>query len=333
MKMEKAEKYLKASIIVLALFSALLIAFTLGTGALSRLSQAVPLFLASSALLFLFSVLVWLFAWSLLVGKRSKKPLSGIMGWGYASVFGSLTPIQLGSDALRSIFLKDYFGIPMRESFSASMIVKGLKFSVLAIASTLLCLWALSASAIEPALLLPLFSGLAVILLAAALFLLPLNKNIGYRISALFGKVSRRLSLLKPLEGYFKEYSHYLEEISKGQLAVVFLLCAFSWLLEFLALLFVFRSLSIAIPLASLAVLFVLVAVLERAPFLPRGILLVEAVGFAFLSFPIVSSARLSVPEIASVLVVFDVARLIVPALSSMLFYFLYKKISRKAGS
>lgn len=327
--MENAKKYLKISIVLLVLFSALLIALISLTGAFDRLIEAEPFFLVLSAFSFFLSIIVWLFAWALLVRKRNKKPFLGILGLGFASVFGSLTPIQLGSDALRSIFLKDEFGIPFSESFSASMIVKGLKFSVLAIASILLVSVAFLTQSIDSVLFFPLISGVFVVLLAAMLFLLPLKRSIGYGISNLFEVLSKKIFFLKPLTGYFRKYSDFLSEFSGEMLLLIFLLAAFSWLLEFLALFFVFSSLAIKMPIVSLAVLFVLLAVLERTPITPRGILLVELVGFAFLSFPMVSNSELSVAEVGSVLVIFDVARLIVPTLISIVFYLFYKKVKQ----
>ena len=328
--MENIGKYTKASVVVLALFSAVLGLLLLGTGAFSQLGSANLFYFALSALFFIASILVWLFTWALLVTKRTKKPLKGVMALGVCSVFGSLTPIQLGSDALRSIFLKEEYSISISESLSASMIVKGLKFSALAVVSAFIVSGAFLSNAVEPALLLPLLSGLLVVFLASALFLLPLNRRIGHFIAGFFGALSGRVPLAGGLAGFFREYSVYLRELSAGTLLVVFALCGLSWILEFLSLFSAFYSLGIAMPVISLAVLFVLVAVLERTPVLPRGILLVEAAGFAFLSFPLISNASLSVQEIAAVLVLFDLSRLIIPTIASMAFYSVYRKINRK---
>jgi len=322
--MESAQKYVKTSILILVIVSAVLAVLSGATGAVESITQADPFLLALGILFFLISVKIWLFSWAYLVSNHSKKPLLPVYLLGLCSVFGSLTPIQLGSDALRSLFLKEHMGIGLTESFSASMIVKGLKFSVLAISAFAVILLAASMHAIEPVLLIPLLSGLLVVFLAAALFLLPLRKGIGFRISRIFGGMSKRIHFLKPLEIYFVKYSDYLGQFSTAMILAVFLASALSWIFEFLSLQFIFLSIGIEIPLISLLVLFVLLAVLERAPILPRGILLVEAVGFAFLSFPFVSSAKLSTAEIASVLVLYDIARLIVPVVLSLAFYFVY---------
>ncbi len=326
--MKSVEHYLKTSLVVLAVLSLALAVFVVTTGAMNSIKSANAFFLVLSVLFFLFSILVWLFSWSLLVVKRSQTSFSSVLCWGFASVFGSLTPIQLGSDALRSIFLHERLGISLSKSFSASMIVKGLKFSVLAVASTMLLLWAIFIGWADSILFLPLVSGLLVVVLASLLFLLPLKKSVGYAISRFFAGLSERARFLKPLEAYFVKYSDYLAGVKARMILVLFSLAALSWAFEFFSLFFAFLSLDISIPLLSLLALFVLIAVLERAPFLPRGILLVETVGFAFLSFPAVSSASLSVPEIVSVLVLFDLSRLVIPALLSIVFYAFYSGVT-----
>jgi len=325
--MNGVEHYIKTSLVILAVLSLALAVFAVLTGAMSSLKRASAFFLTLSVLFFLLSVLVWLFSWSLLLVKHSKeRSFAGVFCWGFASVFGSLTPIQLGSDALRSIFLREHLGIGFSESFSASMIVKGLKFSVLALASTFIISWALIEGWADAMLFVPLFSGLLVVVLAALLFLLPLKKSIGYKISRFFARLSARVLFLKPLEGYFVKYSDYLSRVRSGMLVVVFAMAALSWFFEFFSLFFAFLSLGIKMPFLSILVLFVLIAVLERTPLLPRGVLLVETVGFAFLSFPLITSASLSVPQIASVLVLFDLSRLVMPAVLSAVFYAFYSK-------
>ncbi len=328
--MKGVEHYIKTPLVLLAVLSLALAVFAVLTGAMHSLKKANAFFLTLSVLFFLFSVLVWLFSWSLLLVKHSKKrSFASVFCWGFASVFGSLTPIQLGSDALRSVFLREHLGISFSESFSASMIVKGLKFSVLALASTLIISWALIGGWADAVLFLPLLSGLLVVVLAALFFLLPLKKSVGYKISRFFERLSRKVHFLKPLGEYFVKYSDYLSHVRSGMLVVVFAMAAFSWFFEFFSLFFAFLSLGIKMPVLSLLALFVLLAVLERTPFLPRGILLVETVGFAFLSFPLITSASLSVPQIASVLVLFDLSRLVMPAVLSAAFYAFYSQRKR----
>jgi len=328
--MLKTKKFFRIALVLLILVASLLAALTILTGAGSVLMLANPVLFGFSLVLFILSILVWLFSWSLLVAARNKKPIKSIFRIGFSAVFGSLTPVQLGSDLLRSMFLKEEFGISMSESFSASMMVKGLKFSFLSIASTIVIIIAFSTNSVNEALFLPLLSGFFVVVLASLLFLLPLNKKIGYSISRLFGAMSKKIKLAKPLERYFVKYSDFLQEFSGVVLISTFFLAALSWVLEFFSLYFVFSALGISIPLISLLVFFILIAVLERTPVIPRGILLVELVGFAFLSFPMVSQAELSIAQIGSVLVLFDVTRIIFPVLSSLAFYVAFKAIQAR---
>ncbi|MFH1234180.1 MAG: flippase-like domain-containing protein [Candidatus Diapherotrites archaeon] len=330
--MENPKKFLSIAILALALVSLAVLIFGFFTGAFGLIAKSNLLFFSLSIACFLLSVAAWLLGWSLLVMKRGRKPFGKVFSAGFASVFGALTPIQLGSDVLRGAFLKEEFNVRFSEGFSASMIVKGLKFSVLSFASLLLLSAVFFSSAIDPILAIPLFSGLFVVLLASLLFLLPLDKKIGRRISRLFGALSKKIRFLKPLEKYFLDYSDFLGEFSGGALLATMLFAALSWCLEFASLFFAFASLSIPVSPLPLAVLFVLLALLERAPLLPRGILLVESAGFLFLSVPIISASRLSVAEISSVLILYDASRLIFPTLASLLFYFLWKK-SRKSAA
>ncbi|MCX6802090.1 MAG: flippase-like domain-containing protein [Candidatus Diapherotrites archaeon] len=328
--MENAKKFISIAILVLALVSLAVLALGFFTGAFGLIMASNLAFFFLSLACFLFSIIAWLSGWCLLVMKRGRRQFGKVFGAGFASVFGALTPIQLGSDVLRGLFLKEEFNANFSEGFSASMIVKGLKFSILSFVSVLLLSFALFSAAIDASLALPLFSGLFVVLLASLLFLLPLDKKTGHRISRLFGSLSKTIHFLKPLEKYFLDYSEFLGEFSGRALLATMLFAAVSWAFEFASLFFAFAALSIGVSPLPLAVLFVLLALLERAPFLPRGILLVESAGFAFLSFPIISASRLSVAEISSVLIIYDASRLIFPTVASLLFYFLWKK-SRKS--
>ncbi|MEM0359945.1 MAG: lysylphosphatidylglycerol synthase transmembrane domain-containing protein [Candidatus Diapherotrites archaeon] len=327
-KTEKAERLLRIAAIVLALVSLAVLLFGFFTGAFFLIYQANFLFLLLSIACFLFSIAAWLFAWAFLVVKRKRMPFKRVFLAGCASVFGSLTPVQLGSDVLRGLFLKEEFNAPFSEGFSASLIVKGLKFSALSLAS-LAFLFVVFFGQGFGSFAIPLFSGLFVVLLATLLFLLPLKKSMGCRISRFFGLLSRKIPQLKPLEKYFLDYSDFLAQFSGKALLATMLLAAISWILEFASLFFAFASLSIEINLLSLSALFILLALLERAPFLPHGILLVESAGFAFLSMPLAGQPSLSLPEIGSVLILYDISRLIFPSVASLCFYF-WREKSRK---
>jgi len=328
-------QFLRA-LLSLVLVAALLFLVAWLTEAHSELGKVDFFLLASAATFFLLSVFVWIVSWAFLIRKRHGIPYPKMLAIGFSSVYGSITPVQIGAEALRSIRLKRLFGVSLTESVSSAMAVKGLKFASLSLSASVLIALFLLGREIDAILLVPLLSGFFVVLIAAFLFLLPINKRFGEKISSFFLSF-RAIPGFSLLGKYFSSYSDYLAEISKNAFLWIFFLSFSSWVLEFLAFYFVFLSLNLFLPLASLAVLFVLLAVVERTPFLPRGILLFEIAGFAFLSMSHLVQTELSVGEIGSVIVLLDFVRLVVPVFLSVLFYAVFKargiKNSRKSSS
>ena len=238
---------------------------------------------------------------------------------GFSCVYGALTPIQVGAEALRSIKAKELFHVSYSESISAAMVVKGMKFFLLAILASVVLVTILLETELSIILFLGLLSGFVVIVLAAALFLLPLNKKVGLGISIFFANLGKIIKPFGVLEKYFCKYSTYLEYIPKRKFLFVLILAGLSFVFEFIALYFTFFSLGVFIALFPLAVLFVIISILERTPVLPRGVGLVEAAGFIFLSLPEFSMIELSTAEVAAILVLFDVVRLLVPTIISLI--------------
>ena len=95
-------------------------------------------YFALGVVVYLLSIIVWLFSWAYLIKKDASLSYWQVMVVGMAAVFGSLTPVQFGSEALRSLKLKQYFGMPFAKSVSASFIVKGAKFLILALFASLI---------------------------------------------------------------------------------------------------------------------------------------------------------------------------------------------------
>ncbi len=318
-------KQVKQGISFLVAVFAVLLVMTIATDAHNAIVTANPLFLSFSVVFFSLSITVWILSWALLIKKPglslSKK---FIVGW--SSVYGALTPIQIGAEALRSLHLKDLFKVPFTESVSASMLIKGIKFLVLTILAAIL-LYALLISANHDILsLVGLGSGFIVMVVAVLLFLLPLNQSFGFAISRLFEQLSRKFSFLKPFEEYFKKYSGFLQATSKKMFLFTFVLAIASLFLELVSLQFAFFSMNVVIPFANVVILFVLVSVLERTPVLPRGIGLVELASFTYLSLQASASFPLTSGEIASVIIIFDIARLVFPTLLSILVYLFFLK-------
>jgi len=303
-------------------------------GASTTLQSTNPLIFAIAASFFILSILLWLFSWAYLLKKRVNLSYSSLLLTGFCSVFGSLTPVQLGSDALRGFLLKDRFGVSFTKVISASLIVKGIKFLLLALTSSLIFGFFLFEGTLNSTLFYSLLSGFLMVIFATLLFLLPLKKSFGRKIARFFGNFSKvkYLGFCSKVEEFFISYSAYLHRISVSSFAIAFFFAFLSWIAEFLALYFVFDSLSLTIPFSVLLSLFVLVAVLERTPFLPRGIGLIEIIGIVFLSIPVFENFSLSFGEIASIMVLFNIVRLVIPTLLSLIVFLLSStaKIERK---
>lgn len=311
------QKHLKTAFIVLFFVFALLAVLGGLTNATEVLNSVNIELLAIACTFFIFSIIVWLIPWAHLIKKRNQVGFRDSLIIGFSAVYASLTPIQLGADMLRAISLKGRFNVPYSESVSASMVVKGLKFLLISLLSGTVIFMFISSAEYSPIVLLGLLSGFAVILLATALFLLPLKKSFGLRIARIFRRFSGKLPLAKRLCKFFESYSEYMPGLGWKSFLLALLFSGLSLGFEFLALLFSFKALSIAIPIYSVAVLFILVSILERTPFLPRGIGLVEGIGFAFLSMPIAILPP-SIQQIGALLILFNVVRLVVPAVLSI---------------
>lgn len=310
------QKQLRNALIFLVVVFALLAIGARLTDAMQVLKTTNPALLVLACSFFILSIIVWLISWAFLIKKRRPLGFKTCLFVGFSAVYGSLTPVQVGADMLRSLWLKQSFGVPYSESISASMVVKGIKFLLIALfSSSLIFLFLVSAK--DPLLLMGLFSGFFVVMLAALLFLLPLKKEFGIAISNLFGKIAGFIPPAAKLQSFFKSYSDYLSGLGWKSILTVAVLSACSLLLEFLALFYSFKAIALSIPLASIAILFVLIAILERTPFLPRGIGLVEGMGFAYLSMPFVA-AEISLAQIGALLIVFDFVRLVLPAVASL---------------
>lgn len=316
-------KYLKQAIFFIIAVFALFCIVGGATNAGAVLPQISPVFFIVGAVFFIASVFIWLISWGYLIKKRYPIPYPELLKIGFAALYGALTPIQLGAEALRSVRLKDRFGVSYTDSISASMVCKGMKFLIITITALLALFAFIFVVKLEGILLLSFFSGLVVVVLAVLLFLLPLHGFFGEKIASFFFLIGKKFKLSNKLAEFFKNYSSYIRKLTKKSIAIVFVLCLVSFLFEFLALQFSFFSLGISLNLAPLFVLMVLVSVLERTPFLPRGIGVVELVGYYFLAMPqLLVGEVLSTPQIGAVLIVYDVIRLIIPTIVSFFFNF-----------
>lgn len=327
--------YLRRALIVLIISFALFSIIGTITDAFAELSNLSPFLFVFGAFLFIASILVWVLAWSLLIKKRSNVSVKKTLLIGFSSVYGAITPMQLGAEALRSIQAKHYLKVPYSDSVSSSMFAKGLKFLVLLVIAFIVLTSFFSSIRFDALQLFGFLSGLFVVSLASFLFLLPLNKSFGLSISSFFNKLSKNFSFLLPVSKFFEGYSSFLENTTISSLFLTLFLVSFSLLLEIFSLQFAFYSLSISIGLKSLAIFFIVSSILERTPFLPRGIGIVEIVGASLLSIPEFVRYGISFQEIGAVLIVFGLFRLVIPTISSLAVLFasssyLNKSVNRK---
>lgn len=325
------EELIQKSIVSLVLVLAVIgiIAFyTNAAKSLVKLGFSDLIFFAVACFFFLFGVLLWVISWAFLVRKFTPISYKNLFLIGFSSLYGALTPVQLGTDALRSISLKKHFKLSYSKSIAASMTAKGTKFLVIAIVFILVILMFLSNKQIDSVIFFSLVSGFIVILLASALFLLPLNRRISLKLSQFFKRIGKIIPLFEKMGKFFFDYSRYMKKFSLKAIIFVFVLGFLSWIFEFLALQFTFFAVlpqEKDLGLIPILVLFVLISVLERTPFLPRGIGVVEFIGFTYLNMVSRFVTKLQVSQIGAVLILYDVVRLIVPTILSLIIAFAFK--------
>ncbi|MCX8158229.1 MAG: flippase-like domain-containing protein [Candidatus Diapherotrites archaeon] len=327
------ESNITKTLLFLLVFGAVLFIITHISEAIDIIYTTNIFFLIVASFFFIVSVIVWLFGWACLIKNTCNVKLVDSLSIGVASFYGSLTPVQIGAEALRSINLKRLYKIDYKTSISASMVAKGIKFFIIALFAIFLFFYYLTTTKPDISLIFYYLSGLFVILLACLLFLLPFNRAIGLSIAQLFNSLSqiRFLGFSKKLGNFFEEYTEYLNQTNIGLILIVFFFCLLSWTFEFLALYFCFLSLNLQIGLSQVLLLATLFAVLERNPLLPRGIGLVEISGYYILAMPSLIGSSFKIKEIVALIVVYDFVRLFLPtALSLFVSYPILKSLNNQ---
>ena len=290
---------------------AFLFLFSFFTNSFEKLLNANFYFLFFAVLSYLISIIVWIFAWSLLIKSKYKLSFRKLFNIGFSSIVGSFTPVQLGVEALRVLQLKKS-GVSIKDSIGASMLVKGSKFLII-----LLLAIFFSQPLLNSNYFFWILAGLFVIFLATLLFLLPLIPFLGYKISKLFLSLSKikYLNFLKKLSEYFLFYTDYLKNSANSLILIIFFLSTISWIFELLSLVFSFYSVGLLLKINILIYAAALISILERIPFLPRGIGLLEIICFYFFR-----TLNLKASIIGAALVIFTFSRLIFPVLLSLIF-------------
>lgn len=313
------KSFIRKSIFSLIFFVAVISVVLFWTNAHIELLKIDWLLFFVACFFFLFSVFVWLISWAFLIRKKATVSYSNLFIVGFSSLYGALTPVQLGAEALRSMKLKSFFKVSYDESISSSMVVKGTKFTILAIFFVFILIFFISKAELNSTTFFALLSGFFVITIAILFFILPLNTKCGLIISSFFRFLSKDISLFAVIEKFFLAYSRNLKNLTLKAFLIVLVISLFSYVFEFLAFQFSFFSVDISLDFVPLLVLFIVISVLERTPFLPRGIGLVEFTALTFLSIPWFVNTTLSLPEIGAVLIVFDFVRLVIPTIFSLL--------------
>ncbi len=319
------ENFIKKSVVSLIFFIAVITVVLFWTNAHIELLKIDLLFFVLACIAFLFSVFVWLVSWAFLIRKHSSVSYQNLFIVGFSSLYGALTPVQFGAEALRSIKLKSFFQIPYNTSISSSMIVKGTKFIILAIFFLFILITFVSKAELDSTMFLALLSGFFGITIVILFFVLPLNKRFALMITSFFGFLSKNIPLFAHLENFFEDYSKNLRQLTLKSFFIILFVSLISYFFEFFAFNLSFSSVNVSIDFVPLLVLFVIISVLERTPFLPRGIGLVEFAGLTFLSIPWFVNEQLSLPEIGAVLIIFDFVRLVIPTLFSLVIAALFK--------
>ena len=312
------ESFVKKSVLFLVVIFALF-------GVLATLTQAQTIlvkislqFFILATIFYLVSLLLWMISWAYLIKKHSNVSFFSLIVIGLSSIYGSLTPIQLGADALRSIKLKDFHKISYEKAVPAALIVKGIKFSFIAIITSIVFFLFLFDTKMDSVLFIAFLTGFTTVLLGAFLFLAPLKKRWGLAISEFFYGFKNESELFVKIGDFFQQYSIYLEKTDLKTFFVIIVFIILSWIFEFLALQFSFFAVGIQLYLSSFLVLMILFSVLERVPIFPRGIGLVELFGYYYLSTSPLGIV-LSASQIGAVIIVYDIVRLVIPTVLSFI--------------
>jgi len=285
----------------------------------AELGRLNPSFFVAAACLYLASILVWVFSWGYLLKKRVTLSYRFPLLVGFSALYGSLTPGQLGADALRAHRMKKYANVPYKETLSAAFVSKGTKFLVLGFVGLAVLSYFLNTK-LDPLFFFGFAGGLFMVFLAAALFLFPLNASAAGTFAHFFARLTKKIPFLSGSSTFFSNYRNALGKLPNETFFILLIFGALSLALEFFALQFTFFSLAIELSFHSLLLLAVLIFVLERTPFLPRGLGIVELAGYYFLAFPqLIAGITLTAAQIGAALTAFTVVRVVIPATVSLL--------------
>lgn len=272
---------------------------------------------------YLLSQLMWMDAWAVFLKHHAKNAgLWGLVKIGWASVCGSVTPLQLGSDALRVYYAKKFYGIRASTTLSAALFTKGLKFALVAVMSAGVLWWLSSSTALDQAHYAVLLSGFAALSVIAFAFTAALSSRVSRLFQSLLGG-AERIGVPRAgwLAGFFEKYYEVFKSTPNSvKAAAVFLVMA-STALEFVAVVYSFESVGIRLGWDRFFVLFAVFQVLERVPFSPRGVGFVEFAAYLTFSADFFAQQQVfTLGVLGAALVVFSFVRVIIPTTFSLVF-------------
>jgi len=234
------------------------------------------------------------------ISKESRPPNIQAFSVSMASLSGLLTPMNIGTDILRSLFGRRYLGLPLSLTATASVLTRIYKLQ----ATLFLLIFAAGLFARIQENYLNAFIAPAAGSVLLLLFLYSMTMNSSRRISQRL-KIGDLATLTKAVNG----------KLDLAKRSFIYLMMALQFALEWLALHVCFLALRLKIPLITSLILYTILYFLSRTPFVPQGLGVVEAGGYAVLKTMKVSEA-----QIGALLVVWGFLRILIPLVLSIAF-------------
>lgn len=302
--------------VLVAIVIAVIIALTAPFSTLS--SARLHLLLIASGL-YAISLFLWSAVWVFLVGQASSLPIrkqdacatsrslllerarlpvlhrryDGTFAISMVSLIGILTPMNIGTDFLRSFYGKRYLGLPLKVTAAGSVLTREFKLHVTLL--LVVCLVISSVSVQEN------FIKTLIIPVATVIFLLAILYSLRTNFA---GHLAKRLKI-----GDISEVIRKLNlRLAPAKRCLIYSAFATGFVLEWLSLHLCFLALNLKPTLSMTFVLFALLYFLSRTPLIPQGLGVVEVSGFALLRMMAISTAQMG-----ALLVMWDFLRIFIP--------------------
>ncbi len=258
------------------------------------------------------SLLLWSLVWVHVISKEAG-PINKAkaVSVSLASLIGFLTPMNLGTDLLRSVYGRVHLQLGYASTVAASVVTREMKLHL-----TLVLLIAVAVTA-------PPFveeTARGIVVAAATVTLLLLG------VYALRTKTSNRIAHRLGIGDLSPALSSIATHLSTTERSAMYIALALGFVLEWLALHTCFSALEVPTTLVGSASLYVLLYVLSRAPVVPQGLGAVEAGGYAVLATSNVATA-----QIGALLVLWGFVRIFIPVGLALAFSFLLGRQRRAA--